>query len=174
MARISIEEAGGRNVVALLDAIAGSEIDAWTLAHSDDGYNVLVGSHGSIVRNGQTIPPNLLTFPSYTTHPDILNSALNSTAAGRYQLLFRWYQPYAKLLNLSDFSPISQDRIAIQQLKERGSIRLIQNGNLGAALAQASNIWASLPGSPYGQHTNTVAYLTSLYKAAGGIINVAA
>lgn len=174
MARITADEAGGQNVVALLDAIAGSEIDAWTLANSDDGYNVLVGSHGAMVRNGQQVPPKLLTFSSYATHPDVLNSDLNSTAAGRYQLLFRWYKPYASLLKLSDFSPLSQDRIAIQQLKERGSIRLIQSGNLVAALAQASNIWASLPGSPYGQHTNTVAYLSSLYTAAGGQINVAA
>lgn len=174
MARISIDEAGGKNVVALLDAIAGSEIDAWTRANSDDGYNVLVGSHGPFVHDGQQIAPKLLTFSNYAKHPDVLNGELNSTAAGRYQLLFRWYKPYAAQLNLSDFSPISQDRIAIQQLKERGSIRLIQGGNLVAALAQASNIWASLPGSPYGQHTNTVAYLTSLYTAAGGVINVAA
>lgn len=172
MAKITAAAAGGQNIVAFLDMIAASEIDSWTLENSDDGYNVLVGSHGPMKRNGEQIPASLLTFPSYATHPDILNDELDSTAAGRYQLLFRWYQPYANLLHLSDFSPISQDFIAIQQIRERRAIPLILNGQLSEAIAMCSNIWASLPGNNYCQHQNQLAMLTSAFQSAGGKVAV--
>jgi len=164
MARISPQDAGGKNVVALLDAIAVSELGPRIIAGSDDGYNVLVGS----------TPNHILTFQFYASHPNILNRAMNSTAAGRYQLLHRFYGSYAGLLHLTDFSPLAQDRIAIQQIKERGALDLIKQGKFVAALGRISNIWASLPGSQYGQHTNTVAYLADAYKKAGGQICVGA
>ncbi|VVE67857.1 lysozyme [Pandoraea anapnoica] len=173
MARISAEVAGGANAIALLDTVARSEIDAWTLANSDDGYNVLVGSHGPTRKScGGEFAPALLTFPSYETHPNVLNRALDSTAAGRYQLLHRWFAPYAKELNLPDFSPLSQDMIAIQQIRERGALELIQHGQFAMAIAACSNIWASLPGNSYGQHENSLASLAEIYKACGGQIAV--
>lgn len=162
MARITAVLAGGQNVVAFLDMIASSEIGGPLLAKSDDGYNVLVGS----------TPSAPLLFPSYATHPNIFNARFNSTAAGRYQLLNRWYQPYATLLNLPDFSPVSQDRIAIQQIKERRAIPLILAGQFAAAVSACSNIWASLPGNSYGQHQNELAALQAAYVAAGGTVNI--
>ncbi|KVE36210.1 glycoside hydrolase family 24 protein [Burkholderia sp. BDU5] len=173
MARITASAAGGQNVVAFLDMIAASEIDAWTRQNSDDGYNVLVGSHGPMKRSGKIIAPRLLTFPSYAKHPDIYNAELNSTAAGRYQLLSRYYAPYAQLLKLNDFSPLSQDLIAIQQIRERRALPLIAAGQLAAAIKACSNIWASLPGNDYGQRQNELAMLTAAYKAAGGIVAIA-
>jgi muramidase (phage lysozyme) len=173
MARISAADAGGQNIVAFLDMIAASEIGDYLLAHSDDGYNILVGSHGPLTHNGQPVPANVMTFPSYATHPDILNAALDSTAAGRYQLLNRWYVAYARMLNLSDFSPLSQDLIAIQQIRERRAIPLILAGQIAAAISACSNIWASLPGNAYGQHQNAVSMLTAAYQAAGGTLAVA-
>lgn len=172
MARIKAEQAGGQNVVAFLDMLAVSEIDAYTRAHSDDGYNVLVGSHGPMKRDGKIIPANVLTFASYATHPNVLNRAVNSTAAGRYQLLFRYFSPYAKLLHLADFSPLSQDQIAIQQIREQRALPLIQSGHVAAAIAACSNIWASLPGNDYGQHQNDIAMLIAAYKAAGGVVAI--
>jgi len=160
MARISAAQAGGQNRVAFLDTIASSEIGPALLAVSDDGYNVLVGS----------TPSKPLLFPSYATHPDVYNAALNSTAAGRYQLLFRWFGPYKTMLNLLDFSPISQDLIALQQIRERRALPLIDAGQFAAAVAACSNIWASLPGNSYGQHTNETAALQAAYLAAGGTL----
>ena len=49
-----------------------------------------------------------------------LNPKLKSTGAGRYQLLSRWWDAYRKQLGLKDFSPKSQDAVALQQIKERG------------------------------------------------------
>lgn len=163
MARISVEAAGGQNVVAFLDMIGASEIGAPLLKASDDGYNVLVGS----------TPARPLLFPSYATHPNVLNPALNSTAAGRYQLLHHWYVAYAQLLHLGDFSPLSQDLIALQQIRERKAIPLILDGQITAAIYACSNIWASLPGNSYGQHQNAVSMLVSAYRAAGGMVALA-
>ncbi|KUY80123.1 MULTISPECIES: glycoside hydrolase family 104 protein [unclassified Burkholderia] len=178
MARITASAAGGQNVVAFLDMLAASEIDAWTRRNSDDGYNVLVGSHGPITKKSSArgtyiIPARLLTFPSYAKHPGILNTELNSTAAGRYQLLSRYYAPYASLLKLDDFSPVSQDMIAIQQIRERRALPLIAAGRLVAAIKACSNIWASLPGNDYGQHQNELTMLTAAYRAAGGVVAIA-
>jgi muramidase (phage lysozyme) len=159
MARITAQQAGGANRVAFLDMIAHSEIGLLLLAETDNGYNVLVGS----------TPAKPLIFPSYATHPNVLNKALNSTAAGRYQLLFRWFKAYAALLKLPDFSPLSQDLIALQQIRERGAFALIDAGQFEAAVAKCSNIWASLPGNSYGQHTNDIAALKFAYLNAGGV-----
>lgn len=173
MARITAAAAGGQNIVAFLDMLAVSEIGKWLLANSDDGYNVLVGSHGPEERNGGEIAPNVLTFPSYASHPNILNTELDSTAAGRYQLLHRYYQPYAAELHLTDFSPLSQDRIAIQQIRERNAIPMLLAGHIQAAIVACSNIWASLPGNTYGQHQNQMSMLVAAYQAAGGTVSVA-
>ena len=150
------------NLNAFLDMIAFSEIGAILLQNpaSDDGYKVMVGS----------TPLHPVLFDSYATHPNVLNHALNSTAAGRYQLLHRYYIAYATSLNLPDFSPESQDDIAIQQIKERGAIPDIMAGNFGAAVAACANIWASLPGNNYGQHVNQLATLQAAYLAAGGTL----
>lgn len=158
MARIDAGTAGGENRLAFLDMIAVSEIGAPLLAVSDDGYNVLVGS----------TPSKPLLFKSYADHPNILNAALRSTAAGRYQILNRWWRLYKAQMYLRDFSPISQDRYALQQLKEHGALPLIDAGRFDEAVSKVANVWASLPGAGYGQHENQLEHLRDAYLAAGG------
>ncbi|MCI2243262.1 glycoside hydrolase family 104 protein [Xanthomonas sp. PPL568] len=160
MAFISPEQAGGRNVVAFLDMLAWSEgTDNGKQPTADHGYDVLVG--GGL-------------FRSYADHPRVLvdlpKLGIKSTAAGRYQLLQRYYVAYSKSLGLRDFSPLSQDLIALQQIKERGALKLIQAGNIKSAIAKVSNIWASLPGAGYGQHEHTIDNLLAAYKRAGGAV----
>ena len=43
---------------------------------------------------------------------------LKSTGAGRYQLLSRWWDAYRKQLGLKDFSPKSQDAVALQRIED--------------------------------------------------------
>lgn len=155
---ITATQAGGQNRVAFLDAIAASEIGPTLLAKTDNGYNCLVGS----------TPSHPLTFANYAAHPDILNKALNSTAAGRYQLLYRYWVSYRKMLNLPDFGPLSQDKIALQQIRECNALPDIDAGNFAHAIALCSRIWASLPGNDYGQHQNAIALLHGYYASAGG------
>lgn len=129
------------NQRAFLDTLAVSE---GTYGKGDNGYNVLVG--GSL-------------FEGYEDHPRRLvkiNDRLFSTAAGRYQLLSKYYDYYKKLLGLSDFSPDSQDAIAIRQIKEMGGLALVDAGDFPGAVGRVKNIWASLPGAGYGQHENSM------------------
>ena len=160
MARISVAAAGGKNRVAFLDTVAVSEIGAALLAKSDDGYNVLVGSTAS----------RPLLFSSYVSHPNVLNRQIRvpSTAAGRYQILTRWWRIYQAQMKLPDFGPVSQDRYALQQLREHGALPLIDAGRFREAIAKVSNVWASLPGAGYGQHENDIERLLAAYRAAGG------
>jgi len=145
------------NLAAFLDMIAYSE---GTLKYgNDDGYNVIVG--GSL-------------FSSYSDHPRklvILSPTLKSTAAGRYQLMARYATPYMSQLHLKDFSPISQDAIAIQIIREQGALKNIMNGDIVKAIQQCSNIWASFPGAGYNQRENKIDTLISKYKEFGGKLN---
>jgi len=148
---------------AFLDMIAHSELGAKLLALSDNGYNVIVGSTPS--------KPDL--FTSYADHPRKLvylpKLNISSTAAGRYQLLKRYFDAYKASMRLPDFSPASQDAIALQQIRERGALPLIDAGSFDLAVARVSNIWASLPGATYGQHVNRLDDLRAAYERAGGV-----
>jgi len=145
------------NEIALLKTIGFSEIGRDLLAHSDNGYNVLYG--GTL-------------FASYKDHPrkSITCNGLTSTAAGKYQILEHIFDFYRVNLHLADFSPASQDKIALTLLKERGSDMLINEGHFAEAIIRANRTWASLPNSPYGQHTNTMNYLQAFYENVGGTL----
>ena len=41
--------------------------------------------------------------------------------------------------------------MALQQIKERGALPMIDRGDIRQAINRCSNIWASLPGAGYGQ-----------------------
>lgn len=158
MAQITPQQAGGVNVVAFLDMLAWSEgTDNGKQRTRDRGYDVLVG--------GQL-------FTSYADHPRVLvdlpKLRIQSTAAGRYQLLRRYFDSYRKTLSLRDFSPLSQDLIALQQIRERRALPLIQSGQVVEAIKAVRNIWASLPGAGYGQHEQKLDDLLTAYRAAGG------
>lgn len=145
---------------AFLDMLAWSEgTDNGRQPTKNHGYDVIVG--GSL-------------FTSYADHPRklvTLNSKLKSTAAGRYQLLARYWDAYCKQLGLNDFSPSNQDAVALQQIKERGALPLIDRGDIRQAIDRCSNIWASLPGAGYGQFEHKADALIAKFKAAGGKVN---
>ncbi|EOT0230470.1 glycoside hydrolase family 104 protein [Enterobacter hormaechei] len=146
------------NLQAFLDMLAWSEGTS-RIKGSDNGYNVVVG--GSLFTSYADHPRKLISLP---------NLGIKSTAAGRYQLLSRYYDAYKKQLGLKDFSPASQDAIAIQQIKERRALPDIESGNIEAAITKCSNIWASLPGAGYGQHEHKIDDLVSKYISYGGAL----
>lgn len=145
------------NIAAFLDLIAFSE--GTNRFGNDDGYNVIVGGK---------------LFTSYKDHPrvsvELPKLRIKSTAAGRYQLLSRYFTPYAKLLNLPDFSPESQDKIAMQQIKEQNAFMNIKNGEIKIAIEKCSNIWASFPGAGYGQREEKIENLLNKFVELGGTI----
>jgi muramidase (phage lysozyme) len=147
------------NLRAFLDMIAVSE---GTKGHGDDGYNVIVGGD---------------LFTGYADHPrrvvTLNRQGLKSSAAGRYQILARYFDAYKAQLKLPDFSPASQDAIAVQMIRERGAMADILAGRFSAAVHKVRNVWASLPGAGYGQRENELADLRVAYMQAGGILTEA-
>lgn len=145
---------------AFLDMLAWSEgTDNGRQPTKNHGYDVIVG--GSLFTDYSDHPRKLIT----------LNQRLKSTAAGRYQLLARYWDAYCKQLGLNDFSPSNQDAVALQQIKERGALPLIDRGDIRQAIDRCSNIWASLPGAGYGQFEHKADALIAKFKAAGGKVN---
>ena len=78
--------------------------------------------------------------------------------------------PAAEQLGLKDFSPKSQDAVALQQIKERGALPMIDRGDIRQAIDRCSNIWASLPGAGYGQFEHKADSLIAKFKEAGGTV----
>ena len=143
---------------AFLDLIAFSEGTSTSKYTKNDGYDVVV--------NGVDSPH---TFSNYLTHPNVLvtvreHPLLQSTAAGRYQLLHRWYEAYCAKLGLKNFTPASQDAIAIEQIKECRALPLIDAGDIAGAITACSNIWASFPGNNYNQGGHSIDTLVNKYQ----------
>jgi muramidase (phage lysozyme) len=158
MARIDLSAMGqdGENLCAFLDMLAYAE--GTTLYGGDDGYNVLVG--GTL-------------FDSYEHHPRIYvpltRYKVTSSAAGRYQFLAKTWDALKAKLSLPDFGPVSQDRAAIQLIRERKAYQDVKNGDIRTAISKCRNIWASLPGAGYGQREHKLSDLLAVYSKAGGM-----
>lgn len=146
---------------SFLDLIGWSEGTTTHPLTQNDGYDVIVtGIEGPRI------------FTDYRDHPfadggSVVvteNPRLISTAAGRYQIMAKWWKPYQAQLGLPDFSPQSQDAYAIQQIKERRAIPMIEAADIEAAVTACSNIWASFPGNDYGQHAHPMERLVGEYN----------
>lgn len=151
------------NLKAFLDMIAWAELGPDLLSVSDDGYNVLVGSTNN----------KLDLFYGYADHPRRVvqvRPGLTSTAAGRYQILKRNFDYYRRTLHLPDFGPASQDKIALQLIRECNAVADINAGKVESAIHKCRSRWASLPGAGYAQPEKKMADLIAAYRRAGGTV----
>ena len=154
-----------RNLNAFLDMLAYAEGTCTSPITQNDGYDVIV-----------TGVDGLEIFINYVAHPfangrkskRINSKGLTSNASGRYQFMLKDYEHYRKLLRLPDIGPESQDRWAIQLIKETGALPLIEAGKFAAAVARVRHLWASLPGAGYGQSERPLAALERVYLSKGG------
>lgn len=143
-----------QNIAAFLDMLAVSEGTANHPLTKNRGYDVIV--------TGLDGKPEI--FTDYSDHPfahgrpaKVFNRrGEKSTASGRYQQLYLFWPHYRKQLALPDFSPLSQDRLAIQLIRERGALDDIRAGRIERAISRCRNIWASLPGAGYGQREHSL------------------
>lgn len=145
-----------------------------------NGYRAVFATKGG---------PNL--FGSFDDHPRIAKQftsqgkTLWTSAAGAYQLMAvspkpdgtstrvnTWDRLQAKL-GLTDFTPASQDRCAIELISECNALGDVQAGRFDAAIAKCRGIWASLPGATYGQPTKALNDLRVAFTNAGGTLNQA-
>jgi len=145
------------NVGAFLKAIADAE---------GGGYDFKYGA----VRGKRNDP---WRFSDYTTHPGPGSGGV-TTAAGMYQITkATWEDHGGRRMGLTDFSPETQDLIAVSILRGSGAIEKIEAGDIQSGVAKASHQWAALPagrGLPgrYNQPYIDFERFEATYKAAGG------
>lgn len=93
-------------------------------------------------------------FTDFSKHPNIVGIRTAegpSTAAGKYQITGTTYRDVAPKLGITDFSPESQDKIAIELIRRNGALDAVQRGDWKTAINKLGGTWASLPSSPYSQ-----------------------
>ena len=97
---------------AFLDMLAWSEeLDNGRQKTRNHGYDVIVGGE---------LFTGLLRSPSQTCHAKP-KTQINRPCRTLPALLSCWWDAHRKQLGLKDFSPKSQDAVALQQIKERGA-----------------------------------------------------
>lgn len=147
--------------LTLLSISEGTSTSKYT---KDNGYDVIVNGIGGEPK----------TFTEYSKHPNVLvtvnNKGLKSTAAGRYQVLYKYWLHYKKQLGLKGFYPKDQDAIAIQLIKECKALDDINAGRIEQAITKCRSRWASLPGAGYGQFEHSMSNLVSTFKRLGGTV----
>lgn len=111
-------------------------------------------------------------FESFTDHPRIVvhKNGYSSSAAGAYQAIRTTWDETKRIMRLPDFSPTSQDLFALGRLAARGALADVVAGRFDQAIAKTAREWASLPGSPYGQPTISIARARTVYAGAGGTV----
>lgn len=151
-----------RNERAFLDMLAYAE----GTNRQNDGYNKLFGS--GYFQSFADHPRQVFTFTNK------LGKTLKTTAAGRYQFLARTWDDLKKSLNLPDFGPASQDRAALELIRQRGALADVRAGRVQTAIKKCAPIWASLPGAGYNQPERKLSSLLTTYAQAGGTTEVTA
>lgn len=138
------------NVQRFLDLTAWSEGTSTSSITKNNGYDIIVSSILGPAR-----------FDDYSTHPfatgrvpqviDHKKPATCSTASGRYQIILGTWRKLIFKVNRRDFSPDTQDMMAVELLKEARAYDLICNGEVTLGLFRARFIWASFPNNDYQQ-----------------------
>lgn len=119
------------NVAAFLKAIAAAEGGGY-----DFKYGALKGRSNDRWR-----------FTDMSTHPGPGVDG-KTTAAGMYQITRPTWQHHGAKLGLRDFSPQTQDLIAVEILRSLGVIEAIKAGRIAGIMPKAARIWAALPKGP--------------------------
>ena len=123
-----------------------------------DPYTVIFG--GAVSPYGYTDHPGNLGYNAWR-HFTANGKDNYSTASGAYQFRLRTWNELADRLGLPDFGPASQDQAALQLIADAGALGFVDSGDIASAISHVNNIWASLPGSPYGQPTVSLEKLSA-------------
>ncbi|EKN4170421.1 glycoside hydrolase family 104 protein [Yersinia enterocolitica] len=128
------------NVRQYLEVLSKAE---GTASYANSGYNTIFG--GDQFYDNSDHPRQLKDF----TQTD--GTKNKTSAAGRYQFTSSSWDDAAKALNLTDFSPRSQDLAALFLIQRAGQLENVTNGNFADATSGLGGVWASLPSSNYAQ-----------------------
>ena len=151
------ETATNNNLKAFLKSIRWAEG-----TDVKDGYKKLFG--GSL-------------FSDFSDHPnvkkgytDLSGKSITTSAAGAYQFIFSTWKGLQKKLGLTDFSPENQDKAAVANIAQTGTLDLIIAGKIKEALQskKLSAQWASLPYASANQPTKKESDFLKQYIQNGG------
>jgi muramidase (phage lysozyme) len=120
-----------RNVSAFLKAIAEAEGGGY-----DFKYGAIKGKRNDPWR-----------FSDFSTHPGP-GFGGSTTAAGMYQITIATWRQHGGKMGLTDFSPTTQDLIAVEILRSLRIIDKIRSGDIAGAIGPAARTWAALPMGP--------------------------
>jgi muramidase (phage lysozyme) len=108
-------------------------------------------------------------FSDFSNHPGP-GCGGKFTAAGMYQITRETWRDMGRRMGLNDFSPLTQDLLAIEILRRLSVIDDIVAGDIDSALQKASRRWAALPQGPgrYNQPYREYDKFIATYKSKGG------
>ena len=135
---------------------------------------VIRWAEGTLNEKGYNTIYSYKYFSDFSNHPNIKVCANNicSTAAGAYQFLYSTFKEESKRIGTKDFSPETQDKLAISRLKYRKAYKPLIEGDILLVLDRISWEWASLPNrygkGRYGQPIKTLNQVLSKYIEFGG------
>jgi muramidase (phage lysozyme) len=149
------------NVQSFLRVVRQGETD-----QTDDAYRMMFGKK---------------LFDSFADHP---RQAFKSkwgwtSAAGAYQAMVAvpgkvktdTWGDFIRSCGPHDFSPRSQDLFAVWCIRRRQALEDVLAGRIEQAIRRCNREWASLPESPYGQPTRTMAQALATYQQWGGVLH---
>ena len=151
------DDVARRNEKAGLDMLAYAEGTG-----GPNGYRTLFG--GGLFKDMSAHPKQFFTFSNSR------GETLRTSAAGRYQFLWRTWEALRIKLDLPDFGPAAQDAGALELIRQRGALGDLQAGRLQAFITKCAPVWASLPGAGYAQPERKFNNLVASYEAAGGYL----
>ena len=114
------------------------------------------------------------TFKDYTKHPGVVGLTTPegpSTAAGRYQITKTTYDDVATKLGIKDFSPESQDKIALELIRRKDALEDVKAGRFEQAIGKLGKTWASFSSSTYNQPKNTAEKEAKLLAESKGSLS---
>ncbi|OZB49736.1 MAG: hypothetical protein B7X60_00015 [Polynucleobacter sp. 39-45-136] len=101
-------------------------------------------------------------FSDFSAHPNqigLVTSDGPSTAAGKYQITGTTYRDVAPKIGVADFSPESQDKVAVELIKRNNAMDNVLKGDFMGAVDKLGGVWASLPSSKYNQPKRSQAWV---------------
>ena len=149
------------NVAAFLYMIRASEHRFPADVQNNACYQIFYGGKKFYdlsdhpVITGELAP---VPLPEHMCKAAGLNSPCFSTAAGAYQMIRPTWTRMRDQLGLPDFSIESQDRAAVELLRQNGIVDMIEAGEIEAAIKKAGKVWAGLPGNTYQQSPRQLQY----------------
>lgn len=140
------------------------------------------GVNGYRTRFGGALFSSMADHPRIATQfTDKAGRRLWTSAAGAYQFMAvspipgggstkvnTWDRIKAKL-GLVDFSQASQDKAALELIREAGALPDVRAGRFADAVSKVRGIWASLPGAGYAQPEKSLPELAAVFQRNGGV-----